>query len=193
MRVRLRCDHLTARSPLTEVGLKNMRLLPLPGLALCFGGRFVAFADEVFELAHEFGNVFEFEIDGRKADVGHLIKLFEAAHYYFPELRGLALALRRVLNVFFDRIDYRFKLDGGNGAFFAGAKQPGHDLVALEKLAAAVFFDDHVGNLVDSFVRRKSPAAFETLAPTANRIAVLRLARINNLIFQKSAKWTLHN
>src|SRR5262249_22325138 len=76
--------------------------------------------------------------------------------------------------------------------FFTGAQQAGHDLVAVERFAPAILFDDHVGNFVDPLVAGEPSLAFQAFAASANGISFARFARINNSIFEVSAEWALH-
>jgi hypothetical protein len=47
----------------------------------------------------------------------------------------------------------------------------------------AAFLDGHIRYLVDPLVGSKSTSALQALAAAANSIAVLRLSRIDDLIF----------
>src|SRR4029077_6491185 len=53
---------------------------------------------------------------------------------------------------------------------------------------SAIFLDDHVGNLINSFVSRETPAAFEAFPATADQIARAPFARIDHLIVAKRAE-----
>src|SRR5204862_4666827 len=74
----------------------------------------------------------------------------------------------------------------------AGFQQSGHELLALEPLARAVFLHDHVRNLVDAFVAREALAAVEAFAPPADGFAFLRLARVDDFVAELAAVRTLH-
>ncbi len=180
-----------AKKPVLFIPEKLSLRLFLGSFWFAFCG-FAAGANEVFEFGHKFGHVFELEINGGESNVSDLIKLFQPLHDYLAEIAGRKFAVGRVLNILLYFVDDRFKLRGRDRTFFAGAHQAAQDLSAVKNFASAVFFDDHIRNFVDALVGRKAAPAFETLAAAANRIAVFRLARINDLVFQKSAKWTLH-
>ena len=85
-----------------------------------------------------------------------------------------------------------FELFGGYGAFFAGAKEAAQNLLAIEALAAAIFFDDHVGDFVDAFVGGESAITALTLAPAPNGVSFLAFARVHDPVLKKSAVGTLH-
>src|SRR5215813_7998299 len=149
-------------------------------------------SDQSFEFVHELGDVLKFQVDGGEADIGDLIKVFQAAHDHLADFRCRAFALRRSLHEGFDCIDYSFELGGRDGAFLAGAKQSRHDFVAVERFAPAIFLDDHVWDFVDPLVGGESPLAFQALAAAAYRIALPRFAGIDDPIFDVSAEWALH-
>src|SRR5579871_405853 len=92
----------------------------------------------------------------------------------------------------FNLIHYCFQLRRRHRPLFASLQKPLQNLLPLKSLAPAILFDDHVRNLVNPFVRRESPLAFQTLAPPPNRVSGSPFARINHLVIRMSAKWTLH-
>ena len=79
-----------------------------------------------------------------------------------------------------------------NRSLFTGFQDAGQHFLPIETFAAAVFFDDHVGNLIDSFVARESPLAAETLPAPADRIAFLAFSRVDHFVVEMAAEWTLH-
>lgn len=157
-----------------------------------FSGGPIAGSDEVLELGHKFPDILEGQVNRCEADIRDIIERFEAFHYDLSDLAGFQFAVRRVLHVSLDLIDDRLQLPRGDRAFFAGAQQAGHDLVPLEGLALAVLFHDHIRDLVDPLIRCKPPGTLQAFAAAADRIPVLRLARINYLIFKMSAKRAAH-
>jgi hypothetical protein len=145
-----------------------------------FGGG--AGAEQGLELGHECRQVFEFEIDRSEAHIRDLVERLQPPHDELADVARRQLAVERILNVLFNLIGDGFQLRGRDGALFGRAEEAGEHLVAVKGLTLAVLFDDHVWDLVDALVRRESAPALEALAATADRAAVLRFTRINDLI-----------
>jgi hypothetical protein len=74
----------------------------------------------------------------------------------------------------------------------ARLQQSGNELLALEALARPVLLDHHVGDLVDALVAGKAPPAVEAFTPPADRLALLALAGVHDLVAEVAAKWALH-
>src|ERR1043166_6792873 len=149
-------------------------------------------AHQRLQLLHELGHVLELQVDRSEADVGDLFEFLQAAHDHLADLRRRALPLRRLLHVLLDGVDDAVELRGRDGPFLAGAQQPGHHLVAVERLAPPVLLDDHVGDFVNALVGREPPLALQALAAAANRVALARLARVNDLVFKVTAEGASH-
>src|SRR5947209_3060430 len=149
-------------------------------------------ADERLQLLHELGHVLELQIDRREADVGDLVEFLESAHDHLADLRGGPLALRRLLHVLLDGVDDAIELGRRDGPLLAGAQEARHHLVAVERLAPPILLDDHVGDFVNALVGRKAPLAAQALAAAANGVALARLARVNDLIFEVTAEGAFH-
>src|ERR1700729_1375469 len=71
-------------------------------------------------------------------------------------------------------------------------QQPAQHLLSIELLPPPIFLDHHVRNFIDPFIRRKALVAPFTLTPSANRVRLFTLARINYSILGKSTVRTLH-
>src|SRR5262249_8198022 len=87
----------------------------------------------------------------------------------------------------------RFQLHHRDRPLLAGLQHAGKNLLPVESLAPAVFFDDHVWNFIDAFVARESALAAEALAPPPDRLAFLAFARIDPLFMKMAAERTFHN
>jgi hypothetical protein len=163
-----------------------------PGKAgsLFFDG---AVFEEIFEFGHEFLDVFEIHIDTGEADVSDLIELFEAMHDHFADLGGGGLAPGGFVDHTFDFVDDGFEFRRRDRALFAGFEEALEDLLALEALAAAIFLDDHVGNLVDALISGKPPRAFEAFTAAADGVAGTALAGINYFVIEMRAERALHS
>src|SRR5262249_13344945 len=89
-------------------------------------------------------------------------------------------------------IDNLLQLPRRNRPLLAGVQQSAQHFLPVELLPPAILLHHHVGNLVDSLVRRKPLIAALALAPPANRIGLFALARIDHAILGKPAVRTLH-
>jgi hypothetical protein len=149
--------------------------------------------EEILEFGHEFLDILEIHIDTGEADVSDLIELFEAMHDHFADLGGGEFAFGGFVDHAFDFVDDGFEFGCGNGALFTSFEEALEDLLALEAFAAAIFFDDHVGDLVNALVSGKAPRAFETFAAAADGVAGTALAGIDYLVVEMRAERTLHS
>src|SRR5437870_1603340 len=147
---------------------------------------------QTLQLMHEFRDIFKFKINRSETNIRNFIEFFQTSHDHLADFRGGTLAFGRFLHIFFYRIHDSIQLRRRNGALLAGAQEPGHYLVSIEGLAAAIFLDHHVGDFVDTLVRRESSFTFQAFASSSNRLTFARLTRINDFIFEKTAEWTLH-
>src|SRR5436190_2700490 len=87
----------------------------------------------------------------------------------------------------------RFELHHRDRSLLAGLQYAGKNLLPVESLAPAVFFDDHVWNFINAFVARESALAPEALASPPDRLALLAFARIDHLVMKMAAERTFHN
>ena len=88
--------------------------------------------------------------------------------------------------------DERLDLLRRDRPLLAGARDALDDLLAVERLAAAVLLHDVRQDLLDALVGREPPGAPEALAPAAGRLPVLRLARVDDPILEVSAPRAAH-
>src|SRR6185295_16476814 len=96
-------------------------------------------------------------------------------------------------------VEHRFRLVGDLLELFrrhrpllASAVEPGEQLLAAPLLAPAVVLDDHVGDVLDLFVGRESPAANQALAPPPDHRAVAALARVDDAIVVFRTEGAVH-
>src|SRR5688572_5267460 len=149
-------------------------------------------ADQVFKLSHELRHVFKLQIHGSETNICDLVEFFQAPHDHLANLTRRTFTFRRFLNILFDCIYDTVELCRWYRALFTSAQQSRHYFVAVESLAPAVFFYDHVRYLVDALVRRKSSLTTKTFSPAANCIAFTGLARVDNFVFEITAERTFH-
>src|SRR5579875_1296486 len=71
-------------------------------------------------------------------------------------------------------------------------EQPAQHLLPVELLPPAVFFDDHVWDLINPLVGREPLVAALALTPPADRVRLFAFARINHSILGKTAVGTFH-
>src|SRR5258708_15056961 len=152
-----------------------------------------AVLQQIFQLAHEFLDVFEIHVDAGEAHVGDFIELFEAVHDHFADFGGGELAFGGFVHDAFDFVDDAFEFRRGHRALLAGLQQALQNFLTFETLAAAIFLDDHVGDFVDSLVGGEAAAAFEAFAAAANGIAAAAFAGINHLVVDVRAERAFHS
>src|SRR5262249_30699466 len=102
------------------------------------------------------------------------------------------LPLRVVLHHLLDLVDDRREGLRRHRALLAGAVEPGHELLAVERLPPAVLLDDEVRDLLDPLVRGEPAAAGEALPAPADRVPRPRLARVHDLVLEMTAERALH-
>ena len=109
------------------------------------------------------------------------------------DFAGGAFALGCVDEEAFGGVDNFFKLAGGDGALFAGAEEAAQNFFPVEALAAAIFFDDHVGDFVDAFVGGEAAITFFALATAADGVGFFAFTRVDDTVLRKPAVGTLHS
>src|SRR5690349_12637284 len=150
-------------------------------------------SNQLLEFRHKLGNVFKLQIHRSKSNIGDLVELFQAPHDHLSNLTRRALTLGRFLHIFLYSVHNALELRRGYRSFFTSAQQARHYFVAIERLAPAVFLDDHVRDLIDTFVRREAPLTTQALAPAANRVAFARLTRVDDFVFEIATERTFHS
>src|ERR1035438_1233334 len=147
---------------------------------------------QIFQFGHELSDILEIEIDGSEAHVGDFVVAAETVHDELANLTGLALAFGGFDDEGFGLIHNLLELADGDRTLFAGAHQAVEDFLAVEALAASVFFDNHVRDFVDPLVGGEALLALEALAAAADGIGFLALARVDYFVVFKAAKRALH-
>ena len=160
----------------------------LPGFPLRFGRGF----QQVFELGHEFLDVFEVEIDGCKPDIRDFVVAAQAVHDELADFTGFALALGGLDDEGLGFIDDLLELADGYGALLACAHQTVENFLAVKTLTASVFLYHHVGDFVDALVGGEAFFALQAFAAAADGIRFLALARIHDFVIFKPAKGAFH-
>ena len=116
----------------------------------------VALGPDLIELVHERIDVFEFTVNGSKANIGDFVDLLELIHGISADERGRHFAVERVLQERFNLVYDALQCFKRYGAFFAGAQKTVQQLVAVKSLAGFIFFyNDHRHSLND-FIGRKA-------------------------------------
>src|SRR5580765_550120 len=137
---------------------------------------------QVFEFVHELFYVLEIQIHGCEANVSDLVVAAQPVHDQFAEFAGLTLALWRFDHETFGFIHDLFELAHRHRALFTGAQQAIKNFLPVEFLAAAIFLDHHVGNLVYPLIGGKALSTLQAVAASPDRIGFLALARVDYLI-----------
>src|SRR5438552_671129 len=146
----------------------------------------------MFQLGHEFLDVFEIQVDRRKSNVSHFVEFFQTVHDQFADFAGLAFPLRRINEKCLRFIHDLLHLADRDWPFLAGAQQTVQHLLAVEFFPPAIFFDDHVRDFINALVSGKPLLAVYALSPATDGFALLALARIHYFIVDETAKRTFH-
>jgi hypothetical protein len=149
-------------------------------------------AEEVFEFLLELADVFEVAVDAGETDVGYGVYVFEARHDELAEGGGGSFALGTIDDEGFGGVDDFLHLGYGDFALLAGVEKAGENFLAVEFLAAAVFFHDHIRDFVEAFVGGEAFIATFTFAAAPYGVGVLAFTAIDNLVLSKGAKRTFH-
>src|ERR1700682_4546150 len=129
----------------------------------------------------------------REANVCDLVEALELLHHDRADLSRRDLLFRTLLQRGLDAVPDGFERGHAHGTLLARLQQTAHECLAIEALARAILLHHHVRNLIDPFVAGEALAAFETLAAPADDLALLALARVDNLVAQMGAVGTLHD
>ena len=130
---------------------------------------------------HEGVDILELAVHGGKADIGHLVGLFQLFHHLFADDLGADLPLQRVLDLLLDLAGHTLHIRHGHGTLFAGALDALHDLAAVKALAAAILLDDHHGQAFYRFIGGKALLALQALTAAADAAAFVSGAGIHDL------------
>src|SRR5262245_794301 len=74
----------------------------------------------------------------------------------------------------------------------AGRTHAAHHLLAVVRLALAVFFPHGTADRFDPFVSGEALAARRAFSPSANRLAAVQLARVDHITIGMLAIWATH-
>src|ERR1019366_4414223 len=137
--------------------------------------------------------VLKIPIYRRESYIGDLVQLPEVLHQVFSYIYSRYLPVRRVTHLRFHPVDQFGEPRHAHRTLFARLQQTAQHLLAVELLAPAILFDHHVRDFINSLVRSVPARAFHALAAAPDGIAFLAFTRIDYLIVQMIAKWTLHS
>src|SRR5262245_8501863 len=134
------------------------------------------------ELAHELRDVLELPVHRREPHVGDVVEALQLAHDEVADRLRPHLAVVPPEEVALDLGDDVVDHLDGHGPLLAGHAQAGPDLLAVERLAAAVLLD-HVEDAFLELLLRGEPAlAGEALPATPDDAAVTGGARIDHAV-----------
>ena len=154
--------------------------------------RFVTIPEEVFELIHEFMDIFELAIDGGEPNVRDSVQTVKFLHHLFAHLRTLDLALPSLLEIEFDPVDDLFNDVDTDRPLFARLLQTIEDLEAIEGFPSTVLLDHGRESLLSPLARGKPLLAAEAFSPSPDRLFVLALPGIDDLAFTVMTEWAFH-
>ena len=170
-----------------QIGDESASSLPAIGVTVGFAG-----LEELLQFFFELADVFEVAIDAGEADVGYGVEFLQLFHDEFANLAGGSFAVGGVHEEGFGGVDDGFEVERGDGAFLAGAEEAGEDFGALEFFAAAIFFDDHVGDFVDAFVGGEAALTLFALAAAANGIRLFAFAAVYDAVLGEGTEGAFH-
>jgi len=127
------------------------------------------FIEHCFDIA-------EGAIDASEADVGDFIHEFETFHNEFPNDITGDFLFAEAIEFLFDLLSGIFDFASGKRAFFASFAEAEIELLAVERFAALVAFDNHEVELFDALIGAK--AALALFAFTAAMDSIADIARI---------------
>src|SRR5580698_1857048 len=145
-----------------------------------------------FQLFFELTHILEVSINRGETNVGHRVETLQVLHDQLADLARSALALWRIHEIALRSVHYPFQLAGRNRTLLARAQQAAQNLLPVEALAASIFLHHHVRNFVDALVSGEAAIAALALAPAADRVRLLALARIDNPVLCEATVRTLH-
>lgn len=150
-------------------------------------------AVDIPHFCQKFVNVFELAIDGRKPDIRHVIKLFQAVHHKLADFRAKDFSAIRRANVHFNPARKAFDGVHRNRPLFAGRHDAVSKLFLLKRLAPVIFLHDIERRLLNRLVCREFVAAFEAFPAAADNAAALRVSGIYDFIVIFSANRATHS
>jgi hypothetical protein len=154
--------------------------------------RYFFVAQYILNLAQKGIDILKLSVNGRKADICHVVYFFKTFHYHIADFAALDFVFGHIISAFFDFGDESFYLAYRDGAFFAGFNNAASDFFDIEGLPVAALFDDIDRYGFDFFVCRKSFGATDTFSSASDNRSVLAYSGIDDLTVHLSAIHTLH-
>src|SRR5207249_7633079 len=105
----------------------------------------------------------------------------QSLHQPLADSISRELLLRTFLEQVFHFVDHGFETAHRDGPLLAGLHQSGEELVAVERLPAAVLLDDHVRDLINPLIGRESPGAGEAFPAAPRNAPPLPVAAVDDL------------
>src|SRR5262249_11452689 len=108
------------------------------------------------------------------------------------DLPARHLAFARLLQLPLDRVGDALDRVDGHRTLLAGAREPAHDLRAIERLATAVLLHHARQRVLDPLVRPEPPATPVAVTSTTDRVALLAEAGVHDPVLQVMAERAAH-
>ena len=166
-----------------EFGLRISRLLLLG---------FFPVPEEIFELVHEFLNIFKLAIDRSKADISHSVQTVEFLHHTLPNLRALYFPFSSFLEMELDAVNNLFNHVDADRPLLTGPFQAIKDFEAIEWLSSGILLDNQREGVLCPFARSKSFMATKTFPSTPNGVFILSQAGIDDFTLRVATKGAFH-
>ena len=153
---------------------------------------FLTMCTQRLQFLDEIRNIIELPIDRGEANVSDLVKVLQMLHDDLTDLLGGHFGLRAVADLMLDLCHKICDLLHRDVALITGAYDARQQLVAAERLTAAIAFDDHERQTFHHLIRRKSPAALSALTAATDGHSLLCRTRINDTAVRFFAKRASH-
>src|SRR5947207_8345576 len=131
-------------------------------------------------------------VHGSEPHVRHLVQLVQLGHDPLADLARVDLILALLQELRLQLVHQGVDPLRGDGALLGGAQEPVQDLLPAEGLAPSVFLDDQERRGLHRLVGGEAPLAGQALPAAADRMPLLRGARVDHLVLEVAAGGTLH-
>lgn len=146
-----------------------------------------------FQLAQKFSDILEIPVDGGEPNVSNLVQQFETIHQKLAQQCCGQLTLRAIRERGFGFINKLRQAAHTDRPFLAGPEQAVEYFLPIEFFSPPVFFDDHVGDFVATFVSGEATLAGQALTTPTDGLPLLALPGIDYFILAVGAKGASHS
>ena len=153
---------------------------------------FLAVAHKLFQFVKEAFHVRKLAVDRGKADIGHLIDLFQFLHGQLADAHTGDLAVVGAEQSLLNAADSTFQRFVADRTLGTGAQHGVEQLLPVKGFAGVILFDDHQRHRFHYLVGGKAHVAVQALAAAADALVIFRGAGVDHLGFLRTAIRALH-